>query len=93
LQALPSSSFRRPTRLEATATNVCQNETDAPGIERWSRFGHQQYSGLDLLRDAEVALTFDDGPLRVLITCHALYAGGRRNFHRAAPGTLMRGAN
>jgi peptidoglycan-N-acetylglucosamine deacetylase len=28
------------------------------------RFGHQQYKELDFLKDGEVVLTFDDGPLR-----------------------------
>jgi peptidoglycan/xylan/chitin deacetylase (PgdA/CDA1 family) len=55
-----------------TVTNACRNQTSALGISRvveidtsdGPRFGHQQYRDLDLLRDGEVALTFDDGPLR-----------------------------
>jgi peptidoglycan/xylan/chitin deacetylase (PgdA/CDA1 family) len=55
-----------------SATGVCRDQTSALGISRvvevetsnGPQFGHQQYSDLDPLRDGEVALTFDDGPLR-----------------------------
>jgi peptidoglycan/xylan/chitin deacetylase (PgdA/CDA1 family) len=56
----------------STATSACQNQTNTLGVSRvvqidtsdGPRFGHQQYSDLDLLREGEVAFTFDDGPLR-----------------------------
>jgi peptidoglycan/xylan/chitin deacetylase (PgdA/CDA1 family) len=55
-----------------TATSACRNQSGALGVSRvvevdtsdGPRLGHQQYRDLDLLRDGEVALTFDDGPLR-----------------------------
>jgi peptidoglycan-N-acetylglucosamine deacetylase len=56
-----------------TAINACRNPTNTLGISRvvevdtsgGPRLGHQQYRDLDLLREGEVALTFDDGPLRL----------------------------
>ena len=56
----------------ATAGHSCPNQTNALGISRivevdtsdGPRFGHQQHNDVDLLQDGEVALTFDDGPLR-----------------------------
>jgi peptidoglycan/xylan/chitin deacetylase (PgdA/CDA1 family) len=65
-------AFSAAPSAAPTATNACRNQTNALGISRvvevdtsdGNRFGHQQYSDVDLLRDGEVALTFDDGPLR-----------------------------
>lgn len=61
-------------RLSAapTATIECRNPSTALGVSRvveidtsgGPRLGHQQYQDLDLLRDGEIVLTFDDGPLR-----------------------------
>jgi peptidoglycan/xylan/chitin deacetylase (PgdA/CDA1 family) len=56
----------------SAADSTCQSPTRALGVSRvievdtsrGPRLGDQQPSGLDLLRDGEVALTFDDGPLR-----------------------------
>ena len=56
----------------SAADSTCQNPTSALGVSRvvevdtsgGPRLGHQQSRGLDLLRDGEIALTFDDGPLR-----------------------------
>jgi peptidoglycan/xylan/chitin deacetylase (PgdA/CDA1 family) len=61
-----------PSAAPITANSACRNQTNALGVSRvieidttdGPRFGHQQYKDLDLLRDSEVALTFDDGPLR-----------------------------
>jgi peptidoglycan/xylan/chitin deacetylase (PgdA/CDA1 family) len=55
-----------------SATSACRNQTSALGVSRvvevdasgGPRLGQQQYKGPDLLQDGEVALTFDDGPLR-----------------------------
>jgi peptidoglycan/xylan/chitin deacetylase (PgdA/CDA1 family) len=60
------------TTTVSAADSTCQNSTSALGVSRvvevdtsgGPRLGHQQSGGLDLLRDGEVALTFDDGPMR-----------------------------
>jgi peptidoglycan-N-acetylglucosamine deacetylase len=55
------------------AVDRCLDRTKTLGVARvididtlsGPRFGHQQYKDINLLQDGEVALTFDDGPLRV----------------------------
>jgi peptidoglycan/xylan/chitin deacetylase (PgdA/CDA1 family) len=67
LVALSAASSATPT-----AASTCRNQATALGVSRvveidtsgGPRLGHVQHKDLDLLRDGEVALTFDDGPLR-----------------------------
>jgi peptidoglycan/xylan/chitin deacetylase (PgdA/CDA1 family) len=55
-----------------SAADTCRNQDTALGVSRLveidtsggPRLGNQPAKGLDLLRDGEIVLTFDDGPLR-----------------------------
>ena len=69
---IPKPAIRSaPKRPAPVAANGC-GSAGAIGVAREQiidsnsgpRYGHQQFKDIDFLRDGEVVLTFDDGPLR-----------------------------
>jgi peptidoglycan-N-acetylglucosamine deacetylase len=74
LWALPASMIgTNPTPVNAQATgDTCRSRPGVLGVSRvveidtanGARFGQLQYQDNDFLREGEVVLTFDDGPLR-----------------------------